>query len=94
MPAATSYPNKLRKFREEAFLTRASLAGLCDQLAQSDAVRYTAVSEHTIKKLESEDSQPRASTATTLAAALKMDVARLFPNGIDLKNRRVDRKAH
>lgn len=91
MPTA-SYPNQLRKYREEAFLTRSSLAALCEDLAIQDSRRFTAVSEHTIKKLEAEDSQPRASTATTLAAALKMDVAHLFPCGVNLKNRKVDKK--
>lgn len=90
--STSSYPNQLRKFREEAFLTRTSLASQCEVLALEDSLRFTAVSEHTIKKLESEDSQPRASTATTLAAALNVEVPQLFPSGIDLKNRKVDKE--
>jgi DNA-binding XRE family transcriptional regulator len=80
----------LRTHREKIFLTRAALATLCDRLAAHDSELYTAVSEHAIKKLEMEDSQPRASTAVTLAAALKAEVAEIFPFGIDTKNRRVD----
>lgn len=92
MLAPASYPNNLRDRREKAFLTRAALAALCERLEAQDSALYTAVSEHTVKSLEAETSQPRASTATTLAAALNVGVAVLFPNGIDTKNRKVDKK--
>ena len=84
---APAYPNNLRALRESAALTRARLAALCAQLADEDSIRYTAVGESTIKHIELGGSQPRASTAATLAKALDRTVAEIFPKGIDTKNR-------
>jgi len=81
------YPNQLREARDGASLSRARLAALCVQLAAQDPIRYTAVGESTIQHLELGRSQPRASTAITLAAALESTTEKLFPGGIDVKKR-------
>ncbi len=82
-----AYPNKLRAARDAAALSRARLAALCAQLADTDPIRYTAVGESTINNLERGKSQPRASTAATLAKVLGCTVGDLFLGGIDTKSR-------
>ena len=62
-------------------------SGVCAQVADADPIRFTAVGESTINNLERGKSQPRASTAATLAKALNCTVADLFPCGIDIKSR-------
>jgi transcriptional regulator with XRE-family HTH domain len=81
------YPNLLREVRDSQALTRVQLAALCGQLAEQDPIRYTAVGESTVKHIELGKSQPRASTAATIAKALEMSVSELFPAGIDTKSR-------
>jgi transcriptional regulator with XRE-family HTH domain len=85
------YPNRLREVRESKFLTRETLAARCAKLQAEDPTEYTSVGLSTIKHLERGASQPRASTAMTLAAVLGSSVSFLFPDGVDLKDRNVDR---
>ncbi len=87
MDRKETYPNELRTRRDAAALSRARLAALCAQRADQDPVRYTAVGESTINHLERGKSQPRASTAATLAEVLACTVVELFPGGIDTKSR-------
>ncbi len=82
-----AYSNRLRDHRDSAAISRARLAALCAQLADADPIRYTAVGESTINNLERGKSQPRASTAATLAKVLGCTVGDLFPGGIDIKSR-------
>lgn len=83
-----TYPNGLKEAREAASLTRRQLSGICRDLAKKNGDLYTEVAIPTIQKLETGFSQPRATTAHTLAKALKKQVSTLFPNGVDTKNRR------
>ncbi len=80
---APPYPNNLRQVREQVLLSRASLVLACKGLAEKDAVRFTALSISTIRSLEVGLTRPRLTTAATLAVALGVSAADLFPDGLD-----------
>lgn len=84
---AVPHPNDLRRYRDAAGLTRRQLSLLCNRQAEKDANFFTSVSIGAIRKLEAGLSRPRATTAATLAAALKKSVKTLFPNGLDSESR-------
>ncbi len=82
------FPNKLRETREAAGLTREGLKGICDNLGQSDPLRYKSISLTTLRNLELSQNKPKIRTANTISKALEQPVATLFPLGLDdpLKN--------
>lgn len=81
------FPNELRAHRDRACLTRQQLSALSARLAEADSVQFTYVGYTTIQNLERGLSQPRASTARTLAQVLQADVREVFPRGLDVKSR-------
>ena len=84
---AQQYPNNLRSMRDAQGLTRHHLSTLCERLFEADQALHTRVGYTTIQNLERGLSQPRASTARTLAEALDVTITEIFPLGIDLKSR-------
>ncbi len=77
------WPNRLREYRDAAYITRAQLSLKCSRLAEQDETRFVPVSLGAIRHLESGSTRPRRSTAATVSAALNVRAEEMFPNGFD-----------
>jgi transcriptional regulator with XRE-family HTH domain len=79
--AEKNFPNNLRAERKKAFLSRASLCSLTNELAKVDKLRFRKVSIKAVEKLERGESMPHPQTAAALAEALGQNPLDVFPLG-------------
>lgn len=77
------YPNRVREFRLALFLTRSQFAGICLQLAEANPEAYTPVSGRGLERIERGEVRPRVRSAATIAKALNLPPALVFPLGAD-----------
>lgn len=85
-----SYPNRVKHFRAANHIRQYQLIELCEGLAKSDPDFYTPISRSGISQLENGYVRPMPKTATTISAALNVEIDLLFPLGSADFNRNPD----